>query len=174
MEQIVLDIGSDVNVLTNKTWETMVNPCLKWSPVQLRMANQVKVIPLGRLSGVPVDLDGVRSIAEFEVIEIVDDRNPYPTLLGIEWAMNNNSIINLKKRKMSFEDGINWVTALIDPGEGHKYVEPVKDERELDTIYNITSNTTNYVEPDVDGNLSWENKISWDGDSEQALEDWKN
>jgi len=97
----------------------MGNPNLKWSPVQLRMANQQKVIPLGRLSGVLVDLDGVRSIAKFEVIEIVDDSNPYPPLLGIEWAFDNNVIINLKKRQMSFDDGTNRITAPIDLVEGH-------------------------------------------------------
>jgi len=62
------------------------------------MDNQVKVFSLGRLSSVPVDLDGVRSVTEFEVIEIVDDRNPYLTLLGIEWALNNDAIINLKRK----------------------------------------------------------------------------
>ena len=174
MEQIVLDIGSDINAKTKHTWEAMGKTGLKWSPIQLRMANQVKVIPLGRLSGVPVDLDGVRSVAEFEVIEIVDDSNPYPKLLGIKWALNNNVIINLKKIQMSFDDGINRITAPIDPGEGRRYVEPVKDERELDTIYNIMYNKVDYVEPDGDGNLSWENTSSWDGDSEQALEDWQN
>jgi len=130
------------------------------------MANQVKVIPLGRLSGVPVDLDGVISIAEFEVIEIVDDSNPYPTLFGFEWALNNNAIINLKRRQMSFKGGINRITALIDPREGHGYVEPMRDERDLDTIYNVTSNKADYVEPDGDGKLSWENTSSWEGDSE--------
>jgi len=49
MEQIVLDIGSDINVLTKQTWELMGKPTLKWSPVQLRMANQQKIIPLGWL-----------------------------------------------------------------------------------------------------------------------------
>ena len=65
-----------------------------------------------------MDLDGIWSIEQFEVIEIVDDNNPYPTLLGIEWAFDNNVIINLKKRQMSFEDGRNRVTAPIDPVEG--------------------------------------------------------
>lgn len=100
---------------------------LKWSPIQLRMANQVKVIPLGRLSRVPFDLDGVRSVAEFKVIEILDDKNMYPTLLGIEWVLKNNAIINLKKRQMSYDDGTNRITAPIDPGEGCRYVELVKD-----------------------------------------------
>jgi len=129
----------------------------------------VKVIPLGRLSGVPVDLDGVRSVAKFEVIEIVDDSNPYPTLLGIEWALNKNAIINLKKKYMSFDNGTNRITASIDLGEGHKYVERVRDERELDNIYNITSNKADYVDLDADGKLRWENTSSWDGDSEQSL-----
>jgi len=96
MEQIVLDIGFDVNVLTKQTWEAMGKPTLQWSPVQLRMANQVKLIPLGRFPRVPSDLDGVRFVAKFEVIEIVDENNPYLTLLGIEWDLNNNAIINLK------------------------------------------------------------------------------
>lgn len=36
----------------------------------------------------------------FEVKEIVDDNNPYPALLGIDWATNMNRVINLKKRNM--------------------------------------------------------------------------
>ena len=58
MEQVVLDINSDVNVLTNQMWELMGKPTLIWSPIQLRMDNQHKVIPIGRLLGIPVDLDG--------------------------------------------------------------------------------------------------------------------
>ena len=33
---------------------------------------------------VEVNLDGVKSLANFEVIEIVDESDPYPTLLGID------------------------------------------------------------------------------------------
>ena len=130
------------------------------------MANQVKFIPLGRFSRVPVDLEGVRFVAEFEVIDIVDDSNLYPSLLGIKWALENNVILNLKKIQMSFKDGTNRIIAPIDPGEGHRYVESVRDERELDNIYNITSNKSDYVDPDAYGNLSWKSKRSWDGVSE--------
>jgi len=74
--------------------------------------------------------------------------------LGIEWALNNNAIINLKKRQMSFDDGTNRITAPIDPREGHRYVEPIKDERELDNIYNITSNKVGYVDLSADEKIS--------------------
>lgn len=131
-------------IFTKQTWDLMGKPMLKWSRLQLRLANQQKIIPLGRLSGVTVHLDGVRSMAEFEVIEIVGDNNPYPTLLGIEWAFDNNSIINIKKRKMSFEDGKNRVITPIDSSDGKRYVKSVKEEIYLDNIYNLTSRKEYY------------------------------
>jgi len=64
------------------------------------MANQKKIIPIGRLQGVIVDIKGVNALADFEVIKNVDDRNPYLALLGIDWAIDMNGVINLKKWKM--------------------------------------------------------------------------
>lgn len=52
---------------------------------------------MGRSHGVIVDIGGVSMLADFEVIEIVDDSNPYPTLLGIDKAIYMNGVINLKK-----------------------------------------------------------------------------
>jgi len=45
------------------------------------MVNQQKILPMGRLQGVTVDIEGANVLADFEVIEIVDDNNPYPMLL---------------------------------------------------------------------------------------------
>ena len=71
---------------------------VEWSPIQLRLANQQKIVPLGRFPSVTVDIDGVSTLEDFEVIEIIDDSNPYLALLGIEWAIDNYAIINLKNR----------------------------------------------------------------------------
>ena len=103
MDQVVLDLGSDANVLPKKTREHMGRPMLQWSPIQLRMANQQKSLPVGILQGVTVDIEGSSAQADFEVIEIVDDNNPYPTLPRIDWAININRVINLTKHKMIFE-----------------------------------------------------------------------
>ena len=59
---------------------------------------------MGRLQGVTVDIEGASMLEDFEVIEIVDDRNPYPVILGIDWSTNMYRVINLKKWKMIFED----------------------------------------------------------------------
>jgi hypothetical protein len=124
MGDIILDLGSEVNVLPKKTWEAMGEPQLGYSPIQLKLENQHRVVPIGILKGIPVDLDGVCTMADFEVIDIVDNTSPYPTLLGLDWDFDNQTIINLKTRKMIFESGEYIVIAPLDPSEGGRYVEP--------------------------------------------------
>ena len=68
MDQDILDLGSDGNVLPKHTWQKMGEPKLEWSIIQLHMANKQKIIPLGRLSKIMVDIVGVKVQADFEVI----------------------------------------------------------------------------------------------------------
>lgn len=49
MDQVILDLGSNENVFPKQTWKRMGIPALQWSPIQLRMENQQKIIPMGRL-----------------------------------------------------------------------------------------------------------------------------
>jgi hypothetical protein len=100
---------------------------LGYSPIHLKLVNQHRVVPIWRLKGIPVDLDGVHTMVDFEVIDIVDNTSPYRALLGLDWAFDNEAIINLKKRKMIFEFGEYKFTASLDPAEGGRYVEPVID-----------------------------------------------
>ena len=46
MDYIIMDLGSDVNILTKHTWESIGKPRLAWSPVQMRLSNQSKVFPI--------------------------------------------------------------------------------------------------------------------------------
>ena len=80
---------------------------------------------MGRLQGVTVDIEGANSLVDFEVIEIVDDSNPYPVLLRIDWASYMNGVINLKKLKMIFENNFLHVLVSLDPVDGPRYMEPV-------------------------------------------------
>jgi hypothetical protein len=84
MGDVILDLGSEVNVFPKKTWKCMGEPTLGYSLVQLKLANQHKVFPIGRLKGATIDLDGVCTKVDFEVIEIVDGTTPYPVLLGLD------------------------------------------------------------------------------------------
>jgi len=120
----------------------MGRPTLQWFPIQLRMVNQQNIIHMGHLHGVTVDIEGVRAITNFEVIEIVDNNNPYPTLHGIDWAFDMNAIINLKKHNMTFENRELRLIVPLDPAEGVWYIEPVHDydeEDDSEKIYELTA-----------------------------------
>jgi hypothetical protein len=68
MGDMILDLGSEVNVLLKNTWNCMGDPTLGYSLVQLKLENKHRVLPIGRLKGVTVDLDGVHTKANLEVI----------------------------------------------------------------------------------------------------------
>ena len=78
-------------------------------------------------------------------------------LVGIYWAIDNQTIINFKKRILSFEDNEMRVVSPIDPLEGQRYIEPVYNDGQvdyLDQIYNVTALQEDYINPTMDGNLS--------------------
>jgi hypothetical protein len=58
------------------------------------------------------------------VIEIVYGTPPYPTLLGLDWLFDNQAIINLKTRKVTFELGEYRIIAPLNPSKGESFVEP--------------------------------------------------
>ena len=124
-----------------------------------------------------MDIEGLHTFADFKVINIVDDTNPYPVLLGIDWEMENQTIINFKRRTLSFQDNEMKVVVPLDPLEGHKYIEPVFNEGQgdhLDNIYNVNALKEDYIHPTVDGNLSYKCSRSCTLDSGEALENWQN
>jgi len=175
MNQVILDLGSDVNVLPKQTWERMGRPMLQWSPIQLLMANQQKIIPMGRLQVISMDIEGASVLANFEVIEIVDNNNPYCALLGIDWATDMNGVINLKKCKMIFKKKSLRVVIPLDPAEGSRYIDPVHDyesDDDLNCIYKITPREQVWVNPTMDGWISWECKSSCTSDSDEEIERW--
>ena len=67
----------------------MGEPQLGYSPIQLKLENQHRVVPTGRLKGIPIDIDGLRTMSYFEFIDIIDNASPYPTLLGLDWDFDN-------------------------------------------------------------------------------------
>ena len=104
VDSVILDLGSDVNILTKQTWQLMGKPMLGWSPVQRRLANQAKVQPIDRVSNLVVNIEGMKKHADFDVIEFVGDGDSYPAPLGIGWDNDSMVFINFKKHVMIFEN----------------------------------------------------------------------
>ena len=119
-----------------------------------------------------MNIDGVHNMVYFEVIEIVNDIQPYPTLMGFEWAFNNQTIINLKRREMIFKVGDLKVIAPLDPSEGKRYIESARGNR-MDNLYNLNVWMEDYVDPTTYGALSWRSIISCASYLEVGLENWQ-
>jgi len=84
-----------------------------------------------------------------------------------------NGVINLKKRKMIFEKKSMRVVVPLDPIEGSCYTELVRDyesDDDLDCIYKITMWEQDWVNPTVDGRISWECESSCTLDSDMEIE----
>ena len=118
VDSVILDLGLDVNILKKQTWQLMGKPTLGWSLVQLRLANQEKVQPIGRVSNLVVDIECMKTHVDFDMIEVVGDGGSYPTLLGIGWDNDSMAVINFKKCVMIFENQDVRVIAPMDPQEG--------------------------------------------------------
>jgi len=130
---------------------------------------------MGRLQGVTVDIDGVTTQTDFEDIELIDDSNPYPTLLGIDWAIDMKGIINLKRRTMTFETKSLRVVVPLDPVEGERYTEPIREEEsndELDCIYQITAQNPGQVHYNDNRRTSWERESICTIDSKEETKRW--
>lgn len=67
IQNIIFDLGSDVNILPKSTWEIIPKQKLTWSPIQLSLENQHQFFLISRLTNVPLDIDGVNSSVYFDI-----------------------------------------------------------------------------------------------------------
>lgn len=77
---------------------------------------------------------------------------------------------------MIFERNNMRVFVPLDPWEGARYIEPIKEEynvADIDNIYHVTTKEQDCINP-TEGNLSWENDNSCASNSEEELENLEN
>ena len=77
---------------------------------------------------------------------------------------------------MNFEGKCLRVIVPLDPSQGERYIDPVRDEDQdvLDHIYNITAKEEDYVNPTPEGIMDWKCDSSCMTDSDEGLENWQN
>ena len=122
-----------------------------------------------------MDIDGVTTQTDFEVIELIDDRNSYHPLLWIDWAIDMKGIINLKRCTMTFEKKSLRVVVPLDLAEGERYTEPLCDEEnndELDFIYQIMVQNPSQMHYNDNRRTSWEHESICTIDFEEETEHW--
>jgi len=72
---------------------------------------------------------------------------------------------------MAFKGGDLHVIKPLDPTEGRTYVELDKEDyKELENIYQMTTIKEDYINPTIDGTLSWRSVSADASDSNEGFE----
>ena len=76
---------------------------------------------------------------------------------------------------MTFEGHNIRIIAPLDPSMNPHYTKPIRakeEEKEIDEFYKMTVTQDDYINPTVDGTLSWIYASSYTSYSEEGLENW--
>jgi hypothetical protein len=81
----VLDEETQVNIMTEDTWEILGNPAVIPSLGRIGLFKGNMVTLCGRVTNVSIIVHGTSTKEEFEVIKSVGNNAPFPLLLGKNW-----------------------------------------------------------------------------------------
>ena len=84
--RVVLDFGSQLNILTKDTWEKLGRPQLVKSYYYLKLADQGLIEPLGLCRNVQTTIMGISVKIDFKMIETKEGSKSYPALVGRPWT----------------------------------------------------------------------------------------
>ena len=113
--RVVLDFGSQVNILTKDTWEKLGRPQLVKSDYYLKLANQGLIEPLGLCRNVQTTIMGIFVKIDFKVIEPKKGSKSYPALVGRPWARKMKVNISLEKDRIKLKEQGKKVIIPLDP-----------------------------------------------------------
>jgi hypothetical protein len=95
----VLDEETQVNIMTEDTWEILGNPVVILSLGRIGLFKGKMITLCGRVTNVPITDHGTLTEEEFEVNKFFDNNAPFPLLLGKTWIENDHI-----RRKAKEED----------------------------------------------------------------------
>ena len=95
--KVVLDFGSQVNILAKNTWEKHGRPQLVKSDYYLKLVDQ------GLCKNVETTIMGISVCTNFKVIEPRERSKSYTTLVGRPWARKMKANISLDKDKIELK-----------------------------------------------------------------------
>jgi hypothetical protein len=96
-----LDEETQMNIMTKNTWETLGRPVMVPSLGKIGLFKGKMVSLCGRITQIAMSTHGASTEEEFEVIKFIEDRAPFPALLGKIWIEKDH--IRRKEEKEALE-----------------------------------------------------------------------
>jgi hypothetical protein len=80
-----LDEETQVNIMTEETWEILGNPTLVPSLGRIGLFKGKMITLCVRVTNIPIIVHGTSTEEEFEFIKFVENNAPFPLLLRKPW-----------------------------------------------------------------------------------------
>ena len=81
----VLDEETQVNVMTERTWEAIERPAMTPSLSGIGLFRGKLVNICGMLTQISMNVNGTSTEEDFEIIKFIEDNTPFTMLLGNPW-----------------------------------------------------------------------------------------
>ena len=118
VRQVILDFGSQVNIMTRDTWEQLGRPRLNESGIYLKLADQGLIEPISVWCNVNTTIKGITTKFDFEIIDLKEGSISFPALVGRPWGQNMKASISLDKERINLKGNGKKVIVPIHPSQG--------------------------------------------------------
>ena len=151
--KVVLDFGSQVNILTKDTWEKHGWPQLVKSEYYLKLSDQGLIEPLGLCRNIETTLIGISVRIKFKVIEPREGSKSYLALVGWPWDRKMKANIFLGKHRIKLKGQAKKFIIPLDPKEGELWDELDDSEEKVRQLYKVIQSNLDMIEPNDQGEL---------------------
>ena len=103
VRQVVLDFGSQVNIMTHDNLEQSGRPRLYELGKYLKLADQGLIEPIGVWRNVNMTVKGISTKVEFEIIDPKEGSNSLLALVGRPWGRKMKASISLEKERIKLK-----------------------------------------------------------------------
>jgi hypothetical protein len=130
IKQVIVDFGSQVNILPRETWVRLGKPLLHPTMNFLKLADQRFIEPIGTLKSVITSIMGIPTRVDFEVINLVEGIPAYPALVRRPWGQNMKATISLERDIIKLKGSNKKIIIPLDPKEGKPWVKTWDEAQE--------------------------------------------
>ena len=151
--RVVLDFGSQVNILTKSTWEKLDQSQLVKSDYYLKLVDQGLIESLGLCRNIETTIMGISVKIDFKVIEPKEGSKSYLALVGRPWERKMKENISLEKERIKMKGQGKKIIIPLDLKEGAPWEEPDDSEDKVRNLYKIIQSDLDSIEPNDQGEL---------------------